>query len=287
MFRETVLNRTMELVGEQYIFADKAEALVDLMRINVPEYAAAKTDHQFASIISRDMASITKDIHLSLSVRVKPNDYPPPVAVTSFGDHGIAILKLTRFPSAHSPKGEEAVREIDQALLRAERAKGLIIDIRKNAGGDGATVAMATSYLLPPEPKLLVVYRYRAMKPDESWTWERLPHEVRGAYRPLADKPIFVLVNKATFSAAEEFAYTLQKLGRATIVGERTKGGAHPSKRHIIDGTFVLSIPIAETISPYTHSNWEGTGVIPDVACASRDAVKIAKELMAKKLGRK
>ncbi|MFI5201792.1 MAG: S41 family peptidase [Candidatus Kapaibacterium sp.] len=281
MFRETVLHRVIELVDEQYVFADKARSLVELMRANTPEYATAKTDHQFAALISRDMAAVTHDVHLTLEVRIKSDPWRelPPVAEAKFLEQGIAVIQIHRFPSTNSAKGEEIIREIDHAFLMAARASAVILDVRGNEGGDASSVALATTYLLPPKPHLLAVYRYRLdMAPRQSWTWEKLPHEVNGPFRPLADKPACVLVSKKTFSAAEEFAYTLQQLKRAIVIGEQTRGGAHPSKRQIIDGTFVLSIPFAETISPVTKSNWEGVGITPDIPCIRRDALKLAKE---------
>ncbi|HET6402048.1 MAG TPA: S41 family peptidase [Candidatus Kapabacteria bacterium] len=283
MLRETVLNRVIELISEQYVFADKARELVERMQRNTSEYATAKTDHQFAALISRDMAAVTHDVHLTLNVRVKGDQWweLPPVAETKFIQGGVAIIQINRFPSTNSAKGEDMIREMDHAFLMAARASAIILDVRGNEGGDGSSVALATTYLLPPKPHLLAVYRYRLdMAPRQSWTWEKLPHEVNGPFRPLADKPACVLVSKKTFSAAEEFAYTLQQMKRAIVIGEQTRGGAHPSKRQIIDGTFVLSIPIAETISPITKSNWEGVGVTPDKICLRRDALKIAKEYL-------
>ncbi len=281
MFRETVLNRTLELVGEQYVFPQKAGEVVERMRANTPEYATAKTDRQFATMISRDMFEVTHDVHLTLGIRPKGSSWQelPPVAEVNFLERGIAVIKLNRFPNTNSAKGEDVIREIDHVFLMAAGARALAIDLRGNEGGDGSSVALATTYLLPPKPQRLVVYRYRAnMAPRESWTWEKLPSEINGPYRPLADKPLCILISKKTFSAAEEFAYTLQQMKRATVIGEQTRGGAHPSKRHIIDGTFVLSLPFAETISPITKSNWEGVGVVPDIPCARKDALKIAKD---------
>ncbi len=285
MLRENVFNRTIELVGEHYVFEDVARNVADRLRSNISIYAAVKTDNQFAAALTRDMFEVSKDVHLTLMVRPKGNQdrNVPPVAISKFLEDGINLIKISRFPSVHALHGETAVHEIDQAFLLAERARGLIIDLRNNLGGDGSSVALATSYLIPPQPRLLAFYRYRTNMPDgQSWTWEKLPHEVNGTYRPLADKPICVLINKTTFSAAEEFVYNLQQLKRARIVGERTKGGAHPSKRHLIDGSFLLSIPFAETINPISNSNWEGVGIIPDVECLSRDAVKVALGLLAK-----
>jgi C-terminal processing protease CtpA/Prc len=279
MLRENILHRTIELISEHYVFPDVARELVERLRAHTPMYAAVKTDNQFAAVLTHDLFEISKDVHLTLTVRPKGdrNRELPPVAESRFLEGGINLIKLTRFPSIHALHGETAIHEIDRAFLFAERARGLIIDIRKNLGGDGSTVALATSYLVPLEPKLLAIYRYRIGMPDkENWTWKQLPHEVNGPYRPLADKPVCVLVSKDTFSAAEEFAYNLQQMKRAIIIGERTKGGAHPSKRHLIEGTFLLSLPFAETISPITNGNWERIGIVPNIECSSKEAVKVA-----------
>ncbi|WP_461117285.1 S41 family peptidase [Spirosoma jeollabukense] len=42
--------------------------------------------------------------------------------------------------------------------------------------------------------------------------------------------PIYILTYHCTFSGAEDFAYGMQVAKRAIIVGERTGGGAHPTK---------------------------------------------------------
>ena len=80
------------------------------------------------------------------------------------------------------------------------------------------------------------------------------------------DKPVFVLTSGTTFSGGEELAYDLQQLGRATVVGERTRGGAHPVERFRIRGHLQATIPVARSLSPLSGGNWEGTGVLPDVS---------------------
>ena len=280
MLHEAVLNRTIELIEEQYVLADKARELVELMRANSSEYASAMTDHQFAAMITRDMAGVTRDLHLTLEVRAdhSPREDMPPIVSDCSVEEGIAYLRITRFPSTNSAKGAEVIREISRAFVMVARASSIVLDVRDNEGGDGSSVALATSYLLPPEPRLLAIYRYRAdIAPGENWTWGNLPHESDGHFRPLVDKPACVLVSTKTFSAAEEFAYNLQQLNRAIIVGERTRGGAHPSKRHVIGAGFVLSLPIAETINPISNTNWEGVGVIPDILCAREESLNLAR----------
>ena len=277
MSRESVLTKTIELVGEQYVFAEKAREIVERLRENAPRYLLLTSDKEFADAIAQDMFEIAHDVHLTLTIRQKNDVTLPPVASLRLLDNGVALIEITRFPSVQAGRGTDAIREINDAFMLAARATALILDVRDNPGGDASSVALATSYLFPPKPELLALYNYRSeVTPGENRTWEKLPHEVSGTYRPLADKPVCVLVSKDTFSAAEEFAYNLQQMKRATIIGERTKGGAHPSRRHLIEGTFVLSLPFAETINPISNTNWEGVGIIPDMECASEDAVKVA-----------
>jgi len=86
-----------------------------------------------------------------------------------------------------------------------------------------------------------------------------------------------------TFSAAEEFAYDLQQLKRAIIVGEHSGGGAHMVTRMIINDDFYIFMPFAGAINPITKSNWEGVGVIPDIEVNSDDALKTAHILSLQK----
>ena len=90
------------------------------------------------------------------------------------------------------------------------------------------------------------------------------------------DKPVFVLTSGTTFSGGEELAYDLQQLGRATVVGERTRGGAHPVQGFRIRPHLQATIPIARSASPVTGGNWEGTGVQPDVPVAAGAALDTA-----------
>ena len=101
------------------------------------------------------------------------------------------------------------------------------------------------------------------------------------------DKPVYVLTSKDTFSGAEEFSYNLKNLKRATIVGETTGGGAHPVAGHRIDDHFMIGVPFARAINPISKTNWEGTGVEPDVRVPAADALTTAEKLAHEKLNAK
>jgi C-terminal processing protease CtpA/Prc len=72
----------------------------------------------------------------------------------------------------------------------------------------------------------------------------------------------------------------MQALKRATLIGARTWGGAHPTSPYRLGDHFFALIPNRRSISPITHGNWEGTGVIPDMAAAPADALAVAKDLL-------
>jgi C-terminal processing protease CtpA/Prc len=93
-------------------------------------------------------------------------------------------------------------------------------------------------------------------------------------------KDVYVLTSRRTFSAAEEFTYNLKNLKRATIVGETTGGGAHPGGPRRINDHFSVGVPSGRAINPISKTNWEGTGVEPDLKTPAERALKTA-HLMA------
>lgn len=96
-------------------------------------------------------------------------------------------------------------------------------------------------------------------------------------------KPVYVLTSARTFSGGEEFTYDLKNLKRATIIGEKTGGGAHPVRGQRIDEHFMIGVPFARAINPITKTNWEGTGVEPDVKVPAAEALATAQKLAAEK----
>jgi hypothetical protein len=85
--------------------------------------------------------------------------------------------------------------------------------------------------------------------------------------------PLYILTSKHTFSAAEDFTYAMQVNKRATIVGETTGGGAHPTGPVDVGQGFVVDIPFARSINHITKTDWEGTGVVPDIAVEADQAL--------------
>ena len=67
-------------------------------------------------------------------------------------------------------------------------------------------------------------------------------------------------------------------------MGEVTGGGANPGGPVRINDDFVIFIPTGRAINPITKTNWEGTGVTPDVQVPQDKALVTAEKLALEKI---
>jgi len=181
-------------------------------------------------------------------------------------DGGIAYIKLGGFLRPYASAGRFAA-----VMDAVADSKALIIDLRNNGGGSRDGVALLASYFFDQPTHLSDVVARRTGERLQMWTRK----DVQGSHYG-SRRPVFILTSHATFSAGEDFAYAMQTRKRATIIGEVTRGGAHPIAPFRLSPHFIAAIPVAESISPITHTNWEGVGVQPDIVAPARDARKLA-----------
>jgi C-terminal processing protease CtpA/Prc len=179
--------------------------------------------------------------------------------------------------SSFAAEGEAVSETVAAAMTFLANTDALVIDLRRNGGGRPQTVALLSSYLFDAPVLLNSLYWREWDRTDDFWTSATVKGRRYGK-----DKPVFVLTSARTFSAAEEFAYNLKNLERATIVGETTGGGANPGGMRRLSEDFTMFVPMGRAINPVTKTNWEGTGVAPDVAVASENALQAALELARK-----
>lgn len=166
--------------------------------------------------------------------------------------------------------GETAVA----AMRFVAGAHALIIDLRKCTGGTPGMVALICSYLFGEEPvHLNSIYWRDDDITQQYWTLPYVPGERLDA------TPLYVLTSRDTFSGGEEFAYNLHTRQRATLIGEKTDGGAHPGGSHRLHPHFEVFIPVGRAINPVTGDNWESSGVLPDIQVAAEEALNVAYRL--------
>lgn len=282
--RKQVIDTALQELTSKYVFPDVARRMVDHVRERqrAGAYDAITSARQLAETLTTDLQSVSQDKHLR--VRLQPpagagqpapaGDFGRFAARVNYGfdkverlEGNVGYLKMQGFMPA-ALGGEVAAA----AMTFLASTDALIIDLRENGGGDPEMVALITSYLFGEEPvHLNDIYQRPTDSTTQFWTRSYVPGRRFGA-----TKPIYVLTSAYTFSAAEEFTYNLKSLGRATIVGETTGGGAHPGDMVPLAGRFAMFVPTGRAINPITKTNWERTGVAPDVQASAAQAFDLA-----------
>lgn len=135
-------------------------------------------------------------------------------------------------------------------------------------------VRQIASYFVSERTRLNDIYDRRANKTMEFWADPAEAENMKLAM------PLYILTSKGTFSGAEDFTYAMQVNKRAVIVGETTGGGAHPTGPVWVGLGYVIDVPFARSINYITKTDWEGTGVIPDVSVSQDKALIKAQELI-------
>jgi C-terminal processing protease CtpA/Prc len=280
------------LVAERYVFpslgTDLSRRLED--RLTDGRDTLVPDEESLAAALTQELQSLNGDKHLRLlhspSELPEREDEAAELATmaawaerTAGGiaraerlDGNVGYLDLQPLLFPPSIAGEA----VAAAMTLIAPADALLIDVRQCLGGTPDMVAMLCTYLFDGEPVHLIDLISRPAADGtaelrQSWTMPFVPGRRFGP-----DKPVFVLTSGTTFSGGEELAYDLQQLGRATVVGERTRGGAHPVERFRIRPHLQATIPVARALSPVSGGNWEGTGVVPDVPVAAGEALDVA-----------
>ena len=285
--KTAVIEKTLALLNERYVFPEVAKAMAVHVhaRHETGAYKSLTSPGALANALTADLQSVSNDLHLRVSfapgvdVFEKPEDAQRSADViararnVNYGFESVSRLAcnvgyvdLRNFHS-RDLGGDTA----SAAMNFLANSDALIFDLRQNGGGDPDMVAWLSSYLFGDKPvHLNSLYWREGDTTQEFWTNPKVP----GTRSP--NTPVYVLTSGRTFSAAEEFSYNLQCLGRATIVGEKTGGGAHPGGRVSVDDEFAVWIPMGRAINPITGTNWEGTGVEPEIAVPKIVALDMA-----------
>lgn len=188
-------------------------------------------------------------------------------------EQNVGYFKLNSFPYPSVCR----VKAVS-AMAALNHADAVIFDLRDNRGGYPEMTALIASYLFDhPE----YWYNPRENTTAHSWTASPVPENL------LADKPVYILTSRTTISGAEQFAYDLKMLKRATIIGERTAGAAHAGVSFRIDDHFGMGITEVQAINPFSKGNWDGVGVEPDVIVDSGAALVTAERVAEARLVKK
>ena len=293
--RTRVIDGAIANLNESYVFPETAKKMGDAVRARQKrgEYDSITDGDAFAKMLTDNFQEVSHDKHLRVNFSPapmpdRPAGPPDAEAVARYrkqmekmncgfdkveifsGNVGYVKFNMFADPDVCGPTAVAAMNFLGNV-------DAIIFDLRENGGGDPKMVAFISSYLFSKPTHLNDLWERKDDSTHQYWTLPYVPG------KRLDDKPAFVLTSKETFSGAEEFTYNLKNLKRATIVGETTGGGAHPVSGHRIDEHFMIGVPFARAINPISKTNWEGTGVEPDVKVSAAEALAAAQKLALEK----
>ncbi|MBN2070620.1 MAG: S41 family peptidase [Candidatus Krumholzibacteriota bacterium] len=301
--RKEVIDKVALYMKDFYVFSSTGEMMAARIRMLDREgrYDAFDDVREFCDEVTSDLRDICHDRHVfvfhspeeakEVAARkgLLPDDEIEKIELAhlerdrqaNFGFQAIDILdgNLGYIKLNYFSRADEACEKVVGAIGRLGATDAIIIDLRDNRGGGGGVGAVLSSYFFSSRKvQLTGIYYRRTDSIEQSWTLPYLP----GKRLPEID--LYILTGPKTFSAAEDFSYTMKHLGRATIVGERTKGGAHPVDVMIVKDAILVQISIGNSVNPITGTNWEGTGVIPDIEVPEGEALDRAILVALKKV---
>jgi C-terminal processing protease CtpA/Prc len=284
----TRIQQTVEAVGatiRKEYFDARLAATVDRElheRLAAGAYRTIETPHALAAKLTHDLLRLTKDKHLAVAVVQNAslnsgNERRADEAREKSGQRSnfgvarveilagnVGYLNLTAFF-----RPDEARDAITAAMRLLRHADALILDVRDHGGGSPDTAALLASYFFDERrmPLFEIVPRSgekRVYKTESAELAERN-----------AKRPMFVLTSRRTFSAGEGIAYLLQERGRAEVIGETTAGAANPGRPYPVNESFEVTVPNGKVLSAIRGSNWEGSGVTPDIK-VDADSLRVA-----------
>ncbi|MEO6365068.1 MAG: S41 family peptidase [Luteimonas sp.] len=282
----------VEQLGQQlrakYVFPDAATSLADALRAReaAGAYVTAKDADAFSSALAKDMRTLGKDGHFNLvhapGFKPRPAGQVPSAEElqgmrAEIESHAYGIDNLARLPGNvgyMELRGFGPTEMVGEALSAAmtvlSGTDALILDLRRNGGGEPSTVAYLMSHFFAhgDERHLNDLYSRATDTTRQYWTTPAVAMRYT--------KPVYVLTSKRTFSGGEECAYDFQTQKRGVIVGESTGGGSNPGDMYPVGARFAAFIPDGRAINPITKTNWEHVGVKPDIAVPAADAKRVA-----------
>jgi Peptidase family S41/N-terminal domain of Peptidase_S41 in eukaryotic IRBP len=293
--RKRLMSAVIDNLKKHYVDPEVARKTADALLAHEKNGDDDKVTDRgaFADLLTKQLREVSHDMHLEVvySREPLPDLRPEPTAEdlaryrkaleqdnctfkkVEILPHNIGYLKLNAFPDPSVCRATATA-----AMASLNHADAIIFDLRDNRGGYSSMVSLISAYLFDhPE----YMYDPRESPTQQSWTLSPV------AGNRLADKPVYVLTSGSTISAAEQFCYDLKMLTRVTLVGETTRGSAHAGVFHRIDDHFGMGIPEARAINPFSKTDWEGTGVEPDVKVKAAEALETAEKLVESRLQRK
>ena len=221
--------------------------------------------------LTDELQVVHRDLHLSVvCTRVSGEAGAPLIGSRHGADGGFQAVELDRDLPVAYIRSAGPWELNDRTFLLASHVMGMaasaryvIIDVRGNPGGHGEIGRFIASYFFPEGNKGELYLRGQHRDPGDEVQKLAVPY-VPG--QRLNYARLFILIDHETTSAAEGFAFGLQHMKRATIIGQNSAGAGITMVQRSLPRGLLMTSPIELNRAPDRTPGWEGTGVIPDIA---------------------
>ena len=290
MQKQETVDGILKVLETRYIFPEVADSMQSFVLNNLcsGKYDSIASGNEFAFRLTRDLQEISNDLHLKvdfvekfgeeehkgleensakeawLNQLLTENNYG--IKSKKILEGNIGYLEIPMFGPL-----EHCADTLISSMQFVAETDALILDLRSCRGSlDENTIPFLCSYFFSEPTHLFDFYTRETNTTKQFWTYAWVPG------KRYVEKPVYVLTSSRTFSGGEELAYDLKHADRAVVVGEVTRGGANPTELVTINPNFRISVPYMRSVNPVTKTNWEGTGVQPDVKVKSNIALYTA-----------
>jgi hypothetical protein len=282
-----IIEKVLDLIKENYVFPNKYYQIESEIRkkLSNKEYEVYNDSQEFLNYLNITLQMAAEDRHLKISfnpelvkqikadrnvekkekLQESPSYTPELLAWIKFENYGlrkvekmdgnIGYFKFDRFTDLSLAK-----KSIVGAMNFLNNSSAIILDLRDNGGGDGEASNFIINYFLPDNIKIGEIKFIKEDKPKEV-----IVKKDKDVEKFSDDVPVYILVSNKTASAAEAVAYVLQKFKRAVIIGEQTSGKGNPGELFVVNEFLYMMVPTGSFRVEPTGTNWEGTGVRPDI----------------------
>jgi len=276
--RKAIVETVISRIEAAYVIPEAAVRTVQMLRhaVTTGAYDEFVSARKFAEKLTLDLQSVSGDRHLAVFFDPETTAKPAAANAVSRERFNFGFSKLERLSGNVGYLDLRSFANLDEGRATASdyldglaNFDAIIIDLRQNGGGHTPMVAYIASYFFSSQPVHLTDMYWRDEdRTIEIWTSDNVPG------RRSVTQDLYLLVGPSTFSAAEDFCFSLKQLGRATLVGETTGGGAHMGRGiERLSPLFTAFIPTGQSLSPRSKSNWENVGVQPDVKVPVQQAL--------------
>lgn len=273
-----------EIIDTRYCFLDKQGVDWDsVYTVYAPQVGSSINSYQLFRVCS-EMLNTLRDGHVNLSSPfgasyyrgwwdAYPANFDSRVVTLNYlrGDYqqmgsitygtiqgsGVGYMRISSF------EGAPGEGNLDFILSQLSLSPGLVVDVRDNGGGE-LTAAQKIAERFISEPATGAYLSHKTGPGHNDFSEPRAVTFTPPSGHILWSKPVILLTNRSTFSAANYFAAFMRTLPNVTQVGATTGGGGGIPFSSSLPNGWTVRFSACPILDPHGQLIEDGVSPAPD-----------------------